>query len=51
MYKIKRQVEKSGFVQFFFCVVVFSKAAPGIYGGAQATGLIGAVVVGLCHSS
>ena len=28
----------------------YSKAAPAAYGGSQASGLIGAVAAGLCHS-
>ena len=35
---------------FFFCLFVFSGAAPMAYGVYQARGLIRAVAAGLCHS-
>ena len=34
----------------FFCLSAFSRAAPMVYGGSQARGLIGAVAAGLHHS-
>ena len=34
----------------FFCLFVFSRAAPEAYGGSQARGLIGATAAGLHHS-
>ena len=41
------------FIFLSFIYFVFSRAAPGTYGGSQARGLIGAVASGLCqnHSS
>ena len=35
---------------FVFCLFVFSRAAPGAYGGSQARGLITTVATGLHHS-
>ena len=35
---------------FFFGLFAFSRAAPLVYGGSQARGLIGAVVAGLHQS-
>ena len=35
----------------FVVVVVLFRAAPEAYGGSQATGLIGDVAAGLCHSN
>ena len=35
------------FINFFFGLFVFSRAAPAAYGGSQARGLIGAVATGL----
>ena len=35
---------------FFFFFSVFSRAIPAAYGGSQASGLTGAVAVGLCQS-
>ena len=34
----------------FFCLVVFSRASPGAYGGSQARGPTGAVAASLHHS-
>ena len=36
--------------KIFFCLFVFSRAAPRAHGGSQAKGPIGAVAAGLCHS-
>ena len=35
---------------FFFCLFVFSRAAPAAYGGSQARGLMGDVAAGHSHS-
>ena len=35
---------------FFFFFLAFSRAAPGAYGGSQASGQIGSVAAGLHHS-
>ena len=35
---------------FFFCLFVFSRAAPAAYGGSQVRGLIGAAATGLRQS-
>jgi len=35
---------------FVFGLFAFSRAAPAVYGGSQARGLIGAVATGLCQS-
>ena len=37
--------------KIFFCLFVFSRAAPASYGGSQARGGIGDVAAGLHHSS
>ena len=38
------------FIYFLFFIFVFSRAAPAVYGGSQARGLIRAVAAGLHHS-
>ena len=40
----------SKFYLFFFCLVVFSRAAPSACGGSQARGRIRAVATSLCQS-
>ena len=37
-------------VGFFFCLFVFSRAAPVAHGGSQAKGLTGAVAADLCQT-
>ena len=44
----KESSQKTG--DFFFFLMVFSRATPTAYGGSQVRGLNGAVAVGLHHS-
>ena len=52
-FKVEWNIYMNGQVHlnfFFFCLFVFSRAAPTAYGGSQASGRIGPVAAGLRHS-
>jgi len=44
------QNKETRYFFLFIYLFIFSRAAPGAYGGSQARGIIGAVAAGLHHS-